>query len=252
MDRRFRIETDNAPSSLGYRSNGMTAAGYVFTGGHIGSPLGQPGEHLPLAPTLEEQTDWCLRHAEQLSLAGGAPKDRVVEVEAFLVPFERQDVVRKHIVDFLGYEPPLVHIRPVRSMAMSALLELDWIALADPNITIEEATEVLRPWGHKPGLVRSGPFVMINGLSAPGETLTEQTYNLFAEADRQFQAAGSALSNVIKLSVFMGGGQYPDFNEATKKIFANFEPPTRSVLSAPDITGDSLLKIDLIALAGEP
>lgn len=248
MDRRRRIETDKAPSSIGYRSNAMAAAGFVFTGGHVGAPMEPPGELPAPAETLEEQVDLCLQHTEQLSLAGGAPKERVVEVSAFLVPIERRDVVRQHVLDFLGFNPPLLRVRTVRRIALDAMLELDWIAVADPQITIEEATDILRPFGHGHGLVRSGPFVMINGLTAPGASLGEQTMNLFAEADRQFREAGTALSNVIKLTVYIGGGEYPDFNEATKVLFANFEPPTRSVLGRA-LPGDSLLQVDLIALA---
>jgi len=249
MSRRKRIETDKAPSSIGYRSNAMAAAGFVFTGGHVGAPKAPPGEMPVPAATLEEQVDLCLQHIEQLSLAGGAPKERVVEVSAFIVPFEREDVVRQHVREFLGFTPPLFNPRPVRKIALDAMLELDWIAVADPQIGIAEATKILHPFGHSQGLTRSGPFVMINGLTAPGTTLTEQTMNLFAEADRQFRQAGTALSNVIKLTVYIGGGQYPDFNEATKLLFADFEPPTRSVLGRA-LPGKSLLQVDLIALAG--
>jgi enamine deaminase RidA (YjgF/YER057c/UK114 family) len=249
VDRRTRIETDKAPSSIGYRSNAMAAAGFVFTGGHIGAPMAPAGELPAPAATLEEQVDLCLQHTEQLSLAGGAPKERVVEVSAFLVPFERQEAVREQVCDLMGFTPPLFNLRRVRRIALDALLELDWIAVADPQISVEQATEILRPFGHGRGLVRNGPFVMINALTAPGASLGEQTMNLFAKADRQLRTAGTALSNVVKLTVYIGGGDYPDFNEATKVLFADFEPPTRSVLGRA-LRGGALLQVDLIALAG--
>jgi enamine deaminase RidA (YjgF/YER057c/UK114 family) len=249
VDRRKRIETDKAPSGTGYRSNAMAAAGFVFTGGHVGAPMEASGEMPVPAATLEEQVDLCLQHAEQLSLAGGAPKERVVEVSGFLVPNARQHVVRQRVRDFLAVDPPLFNLRRVRRIALEALLELDWIAVADPQITIEQATQILQPFGHARGLVRSGPFVMINALTAPGASLGEQTMNLFAKADRQLRTAGTALSNVIKLTVYIGGGEYPDFNEATKVLFADFEPPTRSVLGRA-LPGDSLLQVDLLVLAG--
>jgi enamine deaminase RidA (YjgF/YER057c/UK114 family) len=250
VDRKVRIETDKAPSSIGYRSNAMVAGGFIFTAGHIGSPLGKPDEHHPPAATLEEQVDLCLQHAEQLSLAGGAPKENVIEVSAFLQPIEGEQVVRQHVREFLQFEPPLFNLRHVRHIAMDAMLELDWMAIVDPDMSREQAIEILRPFGHGKGLVRSGPFLMINGLTAPGDSLTEQTMNLFAEADRQFREAGSGLPNVVKLNVFLGGGKYPDFNEATRKLFAEFEPPARSVLGR-ELPNDTLLQIDLLALAGE-
>lgn len=250
MNRKLRIETESAPSSIGYRSNAMVAGGFVFTGGHIGAPLGKPDEHQPPAATLEEQVSLCLQHTEQLSIAGGAPKERVIEVSAFLQPIEREDVVRQRVEDFLGFQPPLFNVRHVHHIAMSAMLELDWMAIVDPAISRQQAVEILRPFGHGKGLVRSGPFLMINGLVAPGASLTEQTMNLFAEADRQLQEAGSGLPNLVKLTVFIGGGQYPDFNAATKELFAGFAPPTRSVLAKP-LPGSALLQVDLLALGGE-
>jgi hypothetical protein len=52
--------------------------------------------------------------------------------------------------------------------------------------------------------------------------------------------------------VYMSGYDiYPQFNEETKRQFAAFDPPARSVLIAPEITGDSFLRIDMVALAGE-
>jgi len=252
MSRKTRIETDKAPPSHGYRSNAMAAEGFVFTAGHIGAPMGPPGKPAQPAATLEEQVDLCLRHMEQLALAGGGRKERFVEVDAFLVPsaFERQDVVRQRITDFLGYTPLLVNIQAIEDVAMHAFLEIDGVALADPQMTLQQAAELLRPFGHGAGLVRSGPFLFLNGMTAPGANLGEQTHNLLIEADRQLKEAGSAVSNLLKMNVYISQYDiYPQFNEETKRQFATFDPPARSVLIAPKITGDFYLYIDMIALA---
>ncbi len=250
MANKMRIETDNAPASTGHRSNAMIAAGILFTGGHIGGPLGKPGEHLPPAETLEEQVDWCLRHTEQLMIAGGATKERTVEISAFMVPWERRTVVRERTRAFLGFDPPLYHELPVADCAAHAWLEMDGIAVADPCLKVEDVANIMEPFGHGQGLVRSGPLVFINGLTAPGHTLGEQSTNLLREAARQLEGAGSALANLVKLTVFLAEFDiYPEFNEATKVAFASFEPPTRSVLVAPEITGNSLLRVDMVALA---
>jgi len=253
MSRKFRIETDKAPLSHGYRSNGMAAEGFVFTAGHIGAPMVPPGERSEPAATLEEQVDLCLQHMEQLALAGGGPKDRFVEVAAFLVPsaFERQDVVRQRIDAFLGYTPPLVHIQRIEDVAMHAFLEIDGVSLSDPEISLEQAAEVLRPFGHGEGLVHSGPFLFLNEMTAPGANLGEQTHNLLNDAARRLEEADSSFSNLLKMIVYMSGYDiYPQFNEETKRQFATFDPPARSVLIAPKITGDFYLRLDMIALAG--
>ncbi len=255
MSRKTRIETDKAPPSHGYRSNAMAAEGFVFTAGHIGAPMRPPGERSEPAETLEEQVDLCLRHMEQLALAGGGPKDRFVEVAAFLVPsaFERQDVVRQRIDGFLGYRPQLVHVQAIEDVAMHAFLEIDGVSLSDDTISLQEAAEILRPFGHGQGLVRSGPFLFLNGMTAPGANLGEQTHNLLNEAGRQLRQAGSELSNLLKMVVYISQYDiYPQFNEETMRQFASFDPPARSVLIAPEVTGDSFLRIDMVALAGKP
>ncbi len=247
---RCRIETPNAPPSMGFRSQGMVAAGFLFTGGQVGAPMPQEGVQRGPAATLEEQVALCLQHLEQVTLAAGASKAQVIEVSAFVVPAGKEQQVLRQVEDFLGFTPPLFNSKTVSDVAMHGLLELDWIALMDEHLSRQEGVEILRPFGHGEGLVRSGPFVMLNGLTAPGASLGEQTINLLAEADRRLQQAGTALRHTVKLTVYIADfDAYPQFNDATKQAFASFTPPTRSVLVAPEVTGAALLRMDLLALA---
>jgi enamine deaminase RidA (YjgF/YER057c/UK114 family) len=253
MDRRTRIETDKAPASSGFRSNAMVAAGFVFTGGHIGAPISTPDNRLPLELTLEKQVGLCLKHTEQLILAGGGTLQGLVEMSAFLIPsaYKRRSDVTHLTTSYLGSVPPLLHVERVADVAMHGMLEMDGIALAGKTWSITEAVEILRPFGEGEGVVKSGPFVFLNGLSAPGENLSEQSENLLKEAARRLKRAGSDLSQLVKMTVYLAEfDPYPEFNEATKVAFAQFEPPTRSVLVAPEVTGKSLVRINMIALAG--
>jgi len=250
IERRKRIETDLAPASTGFRSNAMIAGGLLFTGGHIGAPVSSPDNRIPPAAAFEQQIDLALQHMRTLILAGHGDLARVVEVSAFIVPFEREHIVRERIQNFLGYAPPLVHTEPVAAVALHAMLEVDGIAVVDSSMRLAEAAEILRPFGYGVGLIHSGPFIFLNGLTAPGATLGEQTRNLFHNADEQLRNMGTALSGMVKLTVYLSEyDTYPEFNDATKELFAEFDPPTRSVLIAPRITGDALLRVHLIALA---
>jgi enamine deaminase RidA (YjgF/YER057c/UK114 family) len=229
----------------------MVAGGFAFSGGHVGARLNPPGQERTPASTLEEQADICLGHMEQLLLAGGATRDQVVEVSAFVVPHDDRDIVRQRTESFLGQKLPLLHIYKVDRVARLAMLEMDGIAVVDPDLSVARAMRILEPFGSSEALVRSGPFVIMNGLTAVGDSLGEQTTNLLARADLELQAAGSALSLAVKLTVFLGEfGTYPQFNDATKVAFARFEPPTRSVVVARGLAHGALVRINLIALAG--
>jgi len=252
MDRKVRIRTDNTPPSNGYRSKGLIGGGFVFTAGWIGVPMVPPGETADPASTLEEQTNLICEYLEQVTLAGGSTKERVVEVSAFVADPAQEQEVRGLVREYLGFEPPLFNYFNVQGVARDAMLELDWIAVRDPDLTTDRAVEIIKPFGHAPGQIESGPFLMLNGLTAAGATLGEQTKNLMAKADAQLRRSGSALRDVLKMNVFYVTptypGDYPQFNNATKVAFADFEPPTRSVVRAPRITDPYLLRIDFLAL----
>jgi 2-iminobutanoate/2-iminopropanoate deaminase len=250
MKLRQRIETDLAPPSTGFRSQAMVAGGLLFTGGMIGMPYLTNGEEREPA-TLEEQVHLCLRHLEQVSLAGGAPATNVVEVSAFLVPPSAPAAVEEQIAGFLGHRPPLINTRMVEDVAMHGLLELDWIARVDNDLSQAQAAEWLKPLGHTPGLHGCGPFVALNGVHAAGATLEEQSYAVLREAAASLGAVGSGFDHLVKMTVYIAAfNDYPQFDGATRGVFGNLLPPTRSVVVAPAITGAALLRVDFLALQG--
>lgn len=254
-NRRIRIHTDKTPPSNGYRSKGLLAGGFLFTAGWIGVPMGPDHKTVAPAATLAEQTHLICSYLDAVTQAAGLTKADVLEVSAFVALPDHEAEVRLLVEEYLGFKPPLFHYRQVQGVARDAMLELDWIALADPSMHRTEAIKILKPFGHDQGVVHSGPFVMINGLAAAGETLGDQTFAVMTEADQQLRANGSSLDRLCKLNVFYTTptypGDYPQFNEATKRVFADFEPPTRSVVRAPSITGEYKLRIDFLALASD-
>jgi enamine deaminase RidA (YjgF/YER057c/UK114 family) len=248
---RRRIETDRVPPSTGFRSQGLIAAGLLFSGGQIGAPLLPDGEVRAPAATFEEQVALCLGHLDALSRAAGTAKERVVEVSAFVVPADKQAYVRAQTAAFLGRRVPLFHSVNVSDVALHGLIEMDWVAAMPDGPTVEQAVAWLAPFGRGAAVAKAGPFVMLNGLVAAGSTMTEQSENLLARAAELLEASGSALQHLVKMTVYIAAYDlYPEFNEVTKVCFASFVPPTRSVVVAPDITGEALLRIDFLALAG--
>lgn len=247
--RRRRIETDKAPPSTGFRSQALAAGGLLFTGGMIGAPMLPDGGVRAPAPTLAEQIDLCLRHLEQVTIAAGGDKSQVVEVSAFLVPRGEAEAVEQQVADFLGRAVPLFNFREVSDVAMHGLIEMDWIAVETHGPSIEEAAEWIKPLGHAEGITSSGPFLVMNGLTAPGTSLSEQSFGVLREADHILRSLGGGLEDLVKLTVFIADfDSYPQFNNATRDLFADLIPPTRSVVVAPEIAGSALVRVDLLAL----
>lgn len=241
-----RIETAATPPRTGFRSQGLVAGGLLFVSGMIGMRQDSA------AADLTEQIDLALGHLDAVTRAAEFDRDQVVEISAFVVPPDAETAVRDRLTIFLGRSLTLVHVRQVADVAQHALVELDWVANADPARTRDQAAIMLAPFAHlpTPAPVPVGRFLLRNGLTAPGATLGEQTRNLLAQARDELRSAGSDLDQLVKLTVFIADfDHYPEFDVATREAFASFVPPACSVAVAPDLTTDALVRVDLLALA---
>lgn len=248
---RVRFETDAAPPSTGFRSQALAAGGVLFTGGQIGAPYRRGAELRALAPTFEGQVDAALEHLGAIAWAAGVPLGRVVELSAFTTVPEGERVVRERARAFLGFEPPLLNHVTVADCAMHGDVELDWAA-ALPGGDAERATEALRPFMHGPAgeVIASGPFLVLNGVAAPGADMADQSEALVDAVLAALAPHGAGLQDVTKLTVYIQAFDiYPAFNEVTIRRFASVIPPTRSVVVAPDVTGDALVRVDVLATA---
>lgn len=248
---RVRFETDAAPPSTGFRSQALAAGGVLFTGGQIGAPYRRGAELRALAPTFEGQVDAALEHLAAVTWATGASLERVVELSAFTTVPDGERIVRERARAFLGFEPPLVNHVAVADCAMHGDVELDW-AVALPGTDQAAAVDALRPFmhAHQGDVVASGPFLVLNGVSAFGHDMAEQSEALIDAVLERLAPHGATLQDVTKLTVYIQAFDiYPAFNEVTTRRFAAIIPPTRSVIVAPAITGEALLRVDVLATA---
>jgi 2-iminobutanoate/2-iminopropanoate deaminase len=250
--RKRRIETTDAPPSTGFRSQALAAGGFLFTGGQIGAPYEPGGEVRALAPTFEGQVDTCFRHLAAVTRAGGGRLDRVVELSAFTTVPGGGAIVAERAEAFLGYAPALHNPVSVDDCAMHGDVELDWAVLLDDGTPLDAAAAVLAPYMHAaPGaVVRSGPFLVLNGCTGDGGDMADQSASLLDRVAAALAPHGAGIADLVKLSVVIRSfDEYPAFNDVTKQRFADVVPPTRSVVVAPAITGASALRIDVLALA---
>lgn len=247
---RRRHETDDAPPSTGFRSQALATGGFLFTGGQIGAPY-RPGEPIrALASTFEGQVDAALGHLLAVTRAAGARADRVVELSAFTTVPNGEAVVRERFHALLGYDVPLLNHVAVADCAMHGDVELDWAVLLDDGADPLTAAATLKPFMHgaTDRVERSGPFLVRNGATGAGPGMTEQSEALLDGLAADLAPFGSSLADLAKLTVYIQAfDAYPDFNDVTKRRFADFVPPTRSVVVAPSITGAALVRVDALA-----
>lgn len=252
---RRRHETDDAPPSTGFRLQALATAGFLFTGGQIGAPYRRGEPVRALADTFEGQVDAAFEHLAAVTRAAGARVDHVVELSAFTTVPAGEEVVRRRARAHLGFDVPLYNHVSVADCAMHGDVELDWAVRLADGPDADTAVALLRPFMHGPadGVLRSGPFLVRNGAVGAGATMTAQSEALLDGLEAELAAFGAGLADLAKLTVYIQAFDvYPDFNEVTKRRFADFVPPTRSVVVAPAITGSSLVRIDALATAPLP
>ncbi|MFW5713636.1 MAG: RidA family protein [Brevefilum sp.] len=249
--KKTRIETENAPPSTGFRSQGLIAGGVLFTGGQIGAAMPSPGVLREPCDDMAEAVQVTLAHLEQVTLAAGCQKEDVFEVSAFPRLGDQKGVIENSTQQFLGFKPTLFNYLEVSDTAAHALIEMDWMAVAGSDLDVKTGAMWLNPLGHGEKNVRieSGPFNLWNKLAGQGDNLAEASENLLNDISDRLKAQGGSFDNLVKLTVYIKEfDAYPQFNEATKSAFADIIPPTRSVLVAPSITGDAHLCMDVVAL----
>lgn len=249
--RKIRIETETAPPSTGFRSQGLIAGGVLFAAGQIGAAMPQPGVLREPSADMGEAVRITLDHLDKVTLAGGVERGRVFEVSAFPKETGKRDLIYRETTAFLGFEPPLFNYHEVFDVAAHALIEMDWMAVADPNLAPMQAAEWLRPLAgiQRGETILSGDFLIWNHLEGHGDDLGAASEALLTDLRARIEAQGGQLDDLLKLTVYLYAfDPYPQFNEATKRHFAGIIPPVRSVIVAPDYVGDAKVVIDALAL----
>jgi 2-iminobutanoate/2-iminopropanoate deaminase len=105
--------------------------------------------------------------------------------------------------------------------------------------------------------IRAGEFVFVSGqvslkpgASAPsGETIQEQTEQVFENLKAILEEAGSGLDRLVKTTVFLSN--FDDF-VAMNEVYARHvgdDPPARSTIEAGRLPSGVLVEIEAIALA---
>ena len=105
--------------------------------------------------------------------------------------------------------------------------------------------------------IAAGGFVFVSGQVAlepggselKGETVEEQTEQVFANLRAILEAAGTSLDKVVKTTVFLQDfGDFGSMNEVYAKHIGT-TPPARATVEVAALPSGALVEIEAVALA---
>ncbi|MEO8251610.1 MAG: Rid family detoxifying hydrolase [Chloroflexota bacterium] len=126
MTARAQVQTDAAPAAIGPYSQGMRAAGLVFTAGQVGADPSSGA----LADGVAAQADRALRNLAAVLQAAGTGLDRVVKTTIFLVDMNDFAAVNEVYARHLSLPYPARSTIAVGALPKGALVEIEMVALA--------------------------------------------------------------------------------------------------------------------------
>ena len=115
------IATSQAPSAIGPYSQGIVAAGLVFTSGQLGIDV-QSGE---LGRDVQEQTRLALTNVQSVVEAAGGTLGRVVKVMIFLANMDDFALVNEVYASFFEQPYPARSCVEVARLPKDALVEIE-------------------------------------------------------------------------------------------------------------------------------
>jgi 2-iminobutanoate/2-iminopropanoate deaminase len=105
--------------------------------------------------------------------------------------------------------------------------------------------------------IRAGDLVFVSGQLAlrpdsrelVGETIEEQTEQVFQNLGAILEAAGSSLERIVKTTVFLTDlGTFQGMNEVYRRHVGE-RPPARATIEVAGLPSGALVEIEAIALA---
>ena len=122
-------------------------------------------------------------------------------------------------------------------------------------IATEKAPKALGPYSQA---VKAGGFIFASGQLpidvSTGEFvkggISEQTRQSLLNVKAVLEAAGASLSDVVKTTVFLSDmNNFAEMNKVYGELFGSEKNPARSAVQVARLPKDSLIEIEVIALA---
>ena len=121
------INTNKAPAAIGPYSQAIMAGGLIFLSGQI--PI-DPATGQVVAGGVKEQTRRVLQNLEQVLLAAGAARDKVVKTTVYMRDLGDFAAMNEVYAEFFGSTKPARATVQVSRLPRDVNIEIDAIASA--------------------------------------------------------------------------------------------------------------------------
>jgi 2-iminobutanoate/2-iminopropanoate deaminase len=121
------ISTDKAPAAVGPYSQGVRAAGLIFTAGQLGIV---PGTKEFVGRDIESQTRQALENLREVLEAGGSCLEHVVKVTVFLADMGEFALMNGVYAEFFQKSPPSRSAVQAAALPLGGQVEIEAVALA--------------------------------------------------------------------------------------------------------------------------
>ena len=120
------IITDKAPAAVGPYSQGVSAAGLVFTAGQLGIV---PGSKDFAGPDIESQTRQALENLKAVLDAGGSCLKHVIKTTVFLKDIGEFGSMNAIYAEFFPEDPPARAAVQVAALPLGGRVMIEVVAL---------------------------------------------------------------------------------------------------------------------------
>ena len=119
------IKTENAPAPLGHYSQAVTHNGLVYVSGQL--PINQLQPDQPIG-SITEQTRQTLANLEQVLIAAGSDKTRVLKCTIFISDIALWSEANEEYGRFFGSYRPARSAVPTKDLPKGFQIEIEAIA----------------------------------------------------------------------------------------------------------------------------
>jgi reactive intermediate/imine deaminase len=272
---RIDVVKSGAPRPLANYSEAMVAGPWIFAAGQLASDFktGVPPEARkhPSFPfygsDIKLQTRFVLENLKRTFEAAGSSLENVIKAQVFLTDLNDFCAFDEVWKEYFAVPPARTTVGTSGLLVKDTLIEIDLIGFVPGKGVDKKAirSAAPRPLAHYTEGFTVGDMVFAAGQIAsdykagvPAEATRQagfpyynsdiklQTRYILENLKKTFEAAGTALDNVIKAQVFLTDlNNFNGFDEVWKEYFKT--PPARTTVGTTGLlVKDTLVEIDLI------